>query len=236
MFMKQEPSACQALRVYINLHSLLSLSPASFTFAASGVSWHIIYRYVVFLNSLSDTYKFILVVLFLLQEYCTWILCWLCASLSQQESAMTQWVLQVPYCEYILLFLPIGGGPCKACKQKRNHVLATRNDETNCLNDARSLGETDHVLALMSFLGSVKRKLYSIWNKKSLLPSLLITNDLYMLLNFLLFFYFALEGTKQVVMWSYTWYWGIPLLHSLPSVVWQIYITAAENAGITVTS
>lgn len=48
---------------------------------------------------------------------------------------------------------------------------------------------------------------------------LLITNNLYLLLHFWVFFCFALEGTEQVVMWSCMWCWGIPPLCSLQSVV-----------------
>lgn len=48
---------------------------------------------------------------------------------------------------------------------------------------------------------------------------LLITNNLYLLLHFWVFFCFALEGTEQVVIWSCMWCWGIPPLCSLQSVV-----------------
>lgn len=97
---KSHPSTCHTLRVWISLHSLFSLSPALFTCAAFSISWCIISKYVVLFNSLSDTYKFALVILILLQECCIWTFCWLCSLLSQQDSSWkslkTQWILQIP--------------------------------------------------------------------------------------------------------------------------------------------
>lgn len=149
--------------------------------AASGVSWYIIHKYNIFkffakhLQVYFSNFNFITGVLYLdsMLTLCIAFTARLCLKIVKDSMSLTGTIIWVGS-----HLSAIGGGPCRVCKQKGNWELAIRNNEINCLNNTGSMGELDHILELLSFLCSVKGKLYSFQNKKTLLCSP-FNNNLY---------------------------------------------------------
>lgn len=201
--------------------------------AASGVSWYVIHKYNIFkffakhLQVYFSNFNFITGVLYLdsMLTLCIAFTARLCLKIVKDSMSLTGTIIWVGS-----HLSAIGGGPCRVCKQKGNWELAIRNNEINCLNNTGSMGELDHILELLSFLCSVKGKLYSFQNKRLFSVPLLII--IYILIHFLI--YVLLGNTEQVVtVVICTVLRNLTIMFTSICRVTKKYITAAENTRIS---